>query len=263
MEVNTKYQHTYKDPSDLLSYPNNPRIHSDYQIKQIADSIKEFGFTNPVLIDEQDNVIAGHGRIMAAMNLNIDKIPCIIITNLSEAQKKALVIADNQLALNSDWDYDMLSAELKSLVDFDYNIELTGFDSSFINDIIGVPNNGNDIDDNSVNYTRKIEAPIYEPKNHKPNITDLIKTEKSTELIKNIEKSDLPEVEKQFLIHAAQRHTIFNFNLIADYYAHSNMEMKKHMEESALVIIDFDKAIELGYVKMTDELLELYRDDYE
>lgn len=111
-------------------------------------------------------------------------------------------------------------------------------------------------------YSSKIEAPIYEPKNLKPHILELVDKSKTHRLIKEIEASSLPIEEKQFLIDAARRHNIFNYEKIADYYAHSNKEMQHLMERSALVIIDFEKAIQYGYVKLCDEIRKQYLEDY-
>lgn len=118
----------YKKTEDLIPYINNSRTHDDIHIKQIASSIKEFGFTNPILIDEDNMTIAGHGRLMAAKSLNIDEVPTITLTNLNEEQRKAYVIADNKLALNAGWDMDILKNELQELSDMDYNLDLIGFD---------------------------------------------------------------------------------------------------------------------------------------
>jgi len=114
--------------SDLIPYVNNSRTHSEEQVAQVAASIKEFGFTNPILVDEQGGIIAGHGRIMAAKKLSMDTVPCIELTGLTEAQKKAYIIADNKLALNSGWDTEMLSLELQTLTDLDFDLSLIGFD---------------------------------------------------------------------------------------------------------------------------------------
>lgn len=111
----------------LIPYARNSRTHSDEQVAQVAASIREFGFTNPVLIDAQDGIIAGHGRVMAARKLGLDEVPCIRLAHLSEAQKRAYVIADNKLALNSGWDEEMLKIELAELQEADFDIELTGF----------------------------------------------------------------------------------------------------------------------------------------
>lgn len=113
---------------DLIPYVNNSRTHSDEQINQVASSIKEFGFTNPILIDDDNGVIAGHGRLLASKKLNLDEVPCIILNGLTEAQKKAYVIADNQIALNSGWDFDTLKLELESIDELGLDMTITGFD---------------------------------------------------------------------------------------------------------------------------------------
>jgi len=131
-----EYKYSIKNVVDFNLYENNARTHDENQINQIANSIKEFGFTNPILIDDDSGVIAGHGRIEAAKKLNIDKLPCMTISNLTESQKKALVIADNQLALNAGWDLDILKLEIESLNDNDFDIELLGFDDGFLDDLL-------------------------------------------------------------------------------------------------------------------------------
>jgi len=116
-----------KNIKDLIPYCNNSRTHSDEQVQQIASSIKEFGFTNPVLIDEQGGIIAGHGRVMAAKKLGLAEVPCIVLDGLSEAQKKAYIIADNKLALNAGWDDELLKIELEQLKELDFDLGLIGF----------------------------------------------------------------------------------------------------------------------------------------
>jgi len=117
----------FKRVEDLIPYSNNSRTHSDEQVAQVAASIKEFGFTNPVLIDEQGGIIAGHGRILAARKLGLDEVPTIELAGLTEAQRKAYVIADNKLALNAGWDDELLRLELDGLKALDFDISLTGF----------------------------------------------------------------------------------------------------------------------------------------
>ncbi len=111
-------------------------------------------------------------------------------------------------------------------------------------------------------YSTKIEAPIYEPKNVKPHLMELCDKEKTHRLIKEIENSSLPFDEKQFLVDAARRHNVFNYEKIADYYAHATPEMQSLMERSALVIIDFEKAIEYGYVKLCEDIKNQYLTEY-
>ncbi len=111
-------------------------------------------------------------------------------------------------------------------------------------------------------YSTKVEAPIYEPKNIKPHIMELCDKSKTHRLMKEIESSNLPYEEKMFLMDAARRHSVFNYEKIADYYAHASPEMQHLMERSALVIIDFEKAIEYGYVKLCDEIRKQYLEEY-
>ena len=117
-------------------------------------------------------------------------------------------------------------------------------------------------DESEKKYSSKIEAPIYEPKNSKPHILELLDNSKTNRLMRDIDNSNLPIEEKKFLMDAARRHNVFNYEKIADYYAHSSPEMQNLMERSALVIIDFNKAIELGYVKLCDEIKTQYLEEY-
>lgn len=125
-----------KSVTDLIPYVNNSRTHSDEQVAQVAASIQEFGFTNPILIDEKSSIIAGHGRLMAARKLGLDSVPTIRLDGLTEAQKKAYVIADNQLALNAGWDLDLLKVEMENLQELDFNLDLLGFDDEFIDGLL-------------------------------------------------------------------------------------------------------------------------------
>lgn len=127
-----KHKIEYINVDKLSAYETNSRTHSDDQIKQIADSIKEFGFTNPVLIDQDGTIIAGHGRVQAAKKISMDEVPCIRLSHLSEAQRKAYVIADNKLALNAGWDDELLKSEIEALQMMDFDIDLLGFDASEI-----------------------------------------------------------------------------------------------------------------------------------
>ncbi len=122
--------------ADIKPDKNNARTHSEKQIKQIVKSIKEFGFTNPILVDDKNKLIAGHGRLIAAEILEMEKVPSIVLTGLTKKQKRAYMIADNQIALNSGWDFDMLQIELKALEGFD--IELLGFDQKFTDGMLGL-----------------------------------------------------------------------------------------------------------------------------
>lgn len=113
--------------ADLVPYAHNSRTHSDEQVAQIAAAIREFGWTNPLLVDGQGTIIAGHGRLQAARKLGLDRVPCIVLDHLTDAQRRALVIADNKLAENAGWDADMLDCEFRDLEEADFDLSLTGF----------------------------------------------------------------------------------------------------------------------------------------
>lgn len=128
----------YKSVSvgELCKYEANSRTHSAEQIEQIIRSINEFGFTNPLLIDENNTIIAGHGRLEAALKLGLDELPCIVVDGLSEAQRAALVIADNKIALNAGWDIGILQAQFEMLKGCDFDLTLTGFGLDEIEDFM-------------------------------------------------------------------------------------------------------------------------------
>lgn len=240
--------------ADLVPYARNSRTHSPTQVDQLAASIKEWGFTNPILIDETGTIIAGHGRVMAAQKLGLDELPCMTATGWTEAQRRAYVIADNKLALNADWDVDALKIEMDGLGELNFDLKLTGFDMDELAKMFDeVPS---ELGEGGDNYSRKIEAPIYEIKGEKPLVSALYNEAKANDLKLEIFKADLPPEIAAFLSAAADRHTVFDFRNIAEFYAHSDEATQSLMERSALVIIDFDKAIEEGFVKLAEGMMD-------
>ena len=139
MEIKTSQQIEQIALKKLIPYARNSRTHSDIQVSQIAASIREFGFTNPVLITENYDILAGHGRVLAAKKLGMDSVPCIKVDHLNEFQRKAYIIADNQLALNSDWNFDMLSVEIDELNDVKFDVSLLAFTNEQLAEMIGSP----------------------------------------------------------------------------------------------------------------------------
>lgn len=132
----SKFPSIKKVPTNsLVPYARNARTHSEAQVAQIAASIKEFGFTNPILTDGANGIIAGHGRLLAALKLGLDEVPVIELEYLTKAQKQAYIIADNKLALNAGWDDGMLMVEIKELEDCGFNLDLTGFDATEIGNL--------------------------------------------------------------------------------------------------------------------------------
>jgi ParB-like chromosome segregation protein Spo0J len=145
----------YKKTADLIPYARNSRTHDEAQIAQIAASIKEFGWTNPILLDGENGIIAGHGRVMAAQKLNEDKVPTIELAHLNDIQKRAYIIADNKLALNSGWDNEMLQLEMETLQDAGYGIDVLGFDDKELKALFG---NLDNVDDD-------VKEPVDESRN--------------------------------------------------------------------------------------------------
>jgi ParB-like chromosome segregation protein Spo0J len=122
----------------LIPYVNNSRTHSDEQVAQIAASVREFGWTNPILVDGKNGIIAGHGRLAAARKLGLSEIPVIVLDHLTEAQKKALVIADNKLASNAGWDDEMLRLELGDLQEMGFDATIAGFTTEELDELLNV-----------------------------------------------------------------------------------------------------------------------------
>lgn len=236
------------ETSKLSPYDKNAKTHPKEQVSKIVKSIKEYGFINPVIINNDGRIVAGHGRFLAALELGINFLPCIDVGHLTDAQARAYALADNKIILDSDWDNDLLKFEISELQSLGFDLSLTGFDSEEIQSILG--------DEKKEKYTLEVSTPIYEPSERPPEIKDLIDTSKFEYFTKKINTLSLEEDAKQFLYNAAHRFNVFSYKKIADFYAHSELELQQIMEELGLVIIDFEKAIELGFVDLTKDMQE-------
>jgi len=151
----------YLPVGELRPYPNNPRMHSKRQVQQIANSVKKFGFCNPILIDESKQVLAGHGRLQAAQLLGLEVVPTCQLAQLSEAEKRAYVLADNKLAQQGRWDKEVLAIELQGLIALDFEVEVTGFEIPEINLILGdAHNEGGRADNRRRRAVRKEDAAL-------------------------------------------------------------------------------------------------------
>ncbi len=133
--MNTSTQMELVDINKLIPYVNNARTHSKDQITKLRSSLREFGFINPVIIDKDYNVLAGHGRIMAAKEEKMSDVPCVFVEHLTDAQKKAFILADNRLALDAGWDDELLAIEMQELQDLGFDLALTGFDEIELADL--------------------------------------------------------------------------------------------------------------------------------
>ena len=142
----------------LIPYVNNARTHSPEQINKLRASLREFGFVNPVIIDKDFNVIAGHGRLMAAREENLTEVPCVLVDHLTEAQKKAYILADNRMALDAGWDAELLSVEMESLQDFGFDLSLTGFDDKELSALFDT---GKEAEDDGFDVEAELEKPCF------------------------------------------------------------------------------------------------------
>lgn len=240
------------DVAELRPWANNPRDNRK-AIDEVAKSIRRFGWGSPIVANKRDGeIIAGHTRFAAAQKLKLDKVP-VRWLDLDPADAHALALADNKVGEIATWDDEKLREVLQELQQFDESlIADTGFDVDELDELIsGKPSE----DENS--YTRKINIPIYEPTGPKPAVQDLIDSSKTDELLAQIAQADLPEDVRTFLVHSAQRHTRFNFQKIAEFYAHSDPHVQALFEQSALVIIDVKDAIARGFAEFTGTVFDL------
>jgi hypothetical protein len=240
--------------SEVKSNPNNPRIIKDDKFGKLVKSIKEFPKMleiRPIVVNADMIVLGGNMRLKACKEAGLKEVPIIFADHLTEDEQKQFIIKDN--VGFGEWDWDMLANEWEEDLLQDW-----GLDIPFLEDI-NIENDSNNSDNP---YTGKVEAPKYEPSEKKPEFVELYDKTKFELLIEQIESSSLNKEHKEFLKLAATRHIVFNYEKIADMYAHSEKQMQEHMENSALVIIDFEKAIELGYVKLSEEIASQYLEDH-
>lgn len=235
-----KIQIVYKKIGDLKPYKKNAKKHPKEQVERIANSIKEFGFTQPVIIDKDNCVVAGHGRILGAKKAGLKNIPTVCLEDLTEEQIKAYRLVDNKTN-ESAWDEILLGQELEELQEV-MAMDLFGFDLAA------------EIEDEERKYTAKTNIPQYEIHGEAPDISELCDKTKTNELLQRIRNSNVSEDVKQFLKMGAYRHLRFNYAKIAEYYAQADKETQELMEDSALVIIDFEDAIAKGYVQLSEQV---------
>lgn len=237
----------------IKPYANNAKLHPAEQVEQIKKSIEDFGYNDPIAIDENNEIIEGHGRYLALMEMKDgdDEIEVLILRGLTEKQKIAYRNVHNQLTMNTGIDLDLLQEELDK-IENEYDMAFYGLETDYEEDIEEVLENP---------YSQKVKIPQYEPTGENPDINDLVDDFKTNELIKEIETADITEEQKEFLKKSAQRHLTFNYKNIAEYYAHQDKTMQDLMEKSALVIIDLDDAIANGYVEVMQKFQEMIDED--
>lgn len=230
---------------EIKPYENNPR-HNDNAVDAVVNSIREFGFRVPLVVDSEGVIVAGHTRYKAAQKLGLQTVPCLIADDLTQEQVNAFRLADNKVGELATWDLDALKVELDNIGEIDMSEFGFSLDGS--------------VEDET--YTRKIEPPTYEPTEETaPGIDELCDKSKYDDLVRYIDNADIPQDIADFLKLTATRHIVYDYGRIAEFYAHQPKEIQELMEQSALVIIDYDKAVANGFVKLTNELEKLFGGD--
>lgn len=233
--------------SSITENAENPRTINKHKFQKLVNSVKQFPemlSLRPIVVNKDNVILGGNMRYKACKEIGLKEVYIIQAADLTDKQAQEFIVKDN--VGFGEWDWDILAN------DWDVKeLEEWGLD--------GFPF---DIEENKVqddNYSKKIEVPKYEPTGEKPETDELFSKEKVDDFIAKIKASGISKEEKAFLFMAAYRHTKFNYKNIAEYYAHANKEMQELMEDSALVIIDFNKALENGYVKLSEEISNQYK----
>lgn len=237
--------------AEIKPNEENPRYITDAKFKKLVKSIKEFPEmleTRPLVVDENMVVLGGNMRLKALKSAGVFEVPVHQVKGWTEEQKKEFIIKDN--LGYGEWDWDMVANGWDIQTLNDWGLDIPQFETY-----------DEEIEEEDENYTRKIEAPIYEPTGEKPKIKDLVDQDKVKELIEKIENSKIKKQDKEFLKLAAYRHYVFDYSKIANYYAHSDKDVQELMEDSALIIIDFNKAIESGFIELTEDIKSNFIDE--
>jgi len=222
--------------ADLVAAERNNRRHGDEQVALLAKNIRALGWRWPVIVSElSGRIVAGHCRVEAARLIGADCVPVVRQTFVDAAHEEAFRLADNRIAELAEIQTETIKGLLAELDNDKMDMDLTGYARKAIEELAAAVH-GQDEDDT---YTRKIVAPVYEPKGECPQIADLFDREKTARLITEIDAAGLPDDVAAFLRLAAERHTAFHFRRIAEYYCHASPQVQDLMEKSGMVIIDF------------------------
>lgn len=253
-------------PIDALNpHPRNYRVHPEDQVLHLIESIKEHGLYRPIVVAEDYTILAGHGVVVAARKMGLATIPVRMLPiHPDDPRALKLLTGDNEISHLGEVDEKALASILSQIQEEDASGLLgTGYDEKkLIGLIMGIEAQDEEKDGNEV-YTSKIQVPTYSPSDVQPRVSELYDDSKTKLLMQQIDAAKwLSNEEREFLMLAAQRHTVLHFNKIADYYAHASASVQSFMEQSALVILDIDRAIELGYVELTNRLAGMVEEEY-
>lgn len=251
--------------ADLRLNPNNPRVIKDAKYEQLKRSISsspEFLEARPIVVNPDYVVLGGNQRLKVVRELGMKSVPVYVAT-WDEVKQREFIVKDN-VSFGS-WDWELLTDEweVQELTDWGMDleeiVESTGAELQFD------PETGQvtEVEKDSNSYTHKIPTPVYEPTGERPKLEKLANYEKYEALKERVLQAEVPEDMRAFLLAAAGRFVRFDYQNIAEYYAHADKDTQELFEDLALVIIDFDKAIENGFVQLGQELLELYEQSNE
>ena len=235
--------------SDIKLNDKNPRTINKRQLDKLVKSVQEFPEMTelrPIVVDENNTILGGNMRYRAMQKLGKSAAEVVKVSGLTDEQKREFIIKDN--VAFGDWDRDALANEWDTEQLGEWGLDIPGTEAT-----------GEEVN----RYTKKTNIPQYEITGKKPKISELYDLDKYNELIKDIEQADISDEVKQFLELSASRHIVFNYRDIAEYYAHADKEVQHLMEDSALVIIDYDDAIKDGFVRLSEDVIQMESEDDE
>lgn len=238
-------------PDQLLANPLNARRHPGAQRDALRASLDEIGWVAPVIVNRRTGrMVDGHARVEEALSAGLATVPVVTI-DVSEDEERVMLATFDPIGALATYDQELLAELLPSISDAD------GVLAGMLNDIAAMDALGSTdgMADSAEWYTRKVETPVYEPKGLRPDVSELAELDTYHRLLDGIAAAELSDDDRQFLQLAAARHVRFSYDRIAEFYAHAPEDVQRLMEDSALVIIDFDRAIELGYVKMHERFM--------
>ncbi len=240
------------DPSQLLANPMNWRIHPKAQQKALKGILSEVGWVQRVIVNvNTGHVVDGHARVSLALKQNEAQVP-VLYVDLNEAEERLVLATLDPISAMATSDKDLLTTLLG---DIKTNDEALG---QLLNDVASEAN----ILQRDETYTEVVESPIYEVRGERPPVSSLYDRSKADALIRAVDASGVPDDIARFLRAAAERHVIFRYDKVAEYYAHQDANIQELMEQSALVIIDFNKAIERGFVQLNQDIQQVFTKDY-
>ena len=236
--------------NDIKLNEKNPRTINKRQLDKLVKSVQEFPEMTelrPIVVDENNTILGGNMRYRAMQKLGMSTAEVVRVTGLTDEQKREFVIKDN--VAFGDWDWDALANEWDAEQLDEWGLDIPGPEAV-----------EQEVDNR---YTKKTNIPQYEITGRNPKISELYDLYKYNELIEGIEQADISDDVKQFLKLSATRHIVFNYQGIAEYYAHADKDVQQLMEDSALVIIDYDDAIKDGFVRLSEDVIQMESEDNE